>query len=245
MKIKIFLRCAFSLTALATTSIQAQEATQASGPSAPSVVFRFPESFDTTGLGILFQTVGGFDRQVSSIAGKPNTHEYSTMYLGNTASSLKGYAYRKGYGVEIFTVDLSTGVPSRTITIAPKALGNVRLAGHASLPKGSPAGLNLSAEYTACWYCEFFGIFDCLLGSDRVGSAPIPVDGAFAFDVPDFARDPALTKFMRKGHFHFRVVDTRMNTVFWCGPDFIPVAESYPADLQLNCDVREASDWNK
>jgi hypothetical protein len=246
---RILLSCTLSLAAWCAVAVSAEQSTNSPGLAAPAVVFHFPSSFDTTGLKITYGMAGAFGGVVGVIRGAPKIHDYpfETAYLGKPATSLKGYAYRTGYGVEFFRVDLPASRSSRTIALELKPLGTVRIAGHVQLPEGrSPDGLRLAVSYSPSWQCEFFGELDCMVGEERMEATPLPVDGSFAFDVPDFWRDAGLTRFESKGGFSLRVVDASGHTAFtWetedsadnvlrtAGLYSLPVAASYPADLRL------------
>jgi hypothetical protein len=131
-RMRILLGCTLGLAAWSSVGLSARQSTNSPGLAAPAVVFHFPSSFDTTGLRIMYGMAGAFGDVVGIISGAPKIHDYAleTAYLGKPATSLKGYAYRTGYGVEFFTVDLPAGRSSRTIALELKPLGTVRIAGH-------------------------------------------------------------------------------------------------------------------
>ena len=162
------------------------------------------------------------------------------MYLGKAATSLKAYAYRRGFGVELVEIELRPGRASRTLSIEPRPLATVRLAGRVTLPEGrNSAGLTMRLWYEPGWHCEFERLADCLTAiGPPLESSSIAADGSFVFDVPDFGHDPALTRFRGKGEFSLGLVGPDGRAEFRLERDSsplqsIPIAASYPADLRL------------
>jgi hypothetical protein len=72
-------------------------------------------------------------------------------------------------------------------------------------PDGDPVpnDVIIRVTYEMNWICEYFRLSDCLVDSMRVGTAMLGPDNQFSLEIPDFAADPAIQQFSRKGGLSF------------------------------------------
>ena len=180
------------------------------GRTLPTVVLRFERNIDPSALTIYYYLTGPFGglAQSADVPAQTWDHAITTSINKQPARRLRAYAYAPGYGYQLVDLDLTAGPPTRVIPIVFSRLGTVRLAGR--VVRASDAGpetrgqtrpedLAVSAAFWSLWHCRFLDLSECMSGPRHIASAPIAPDGSFALDIPDFARDPALARFPKKG----------------------------------------------
>lgn len=231
------MRAAVLTLAMVMSAVAGSLARQRPATEAPSVTFHVPESVRSK-LEIRYLLVGlGEGPGIIETKFGPGDYAVGTTRINaKSARSLKAWAYLPGDGHWLVDLDLTTGPATRTVALEFTPLRQVTLSGRIVWPENAvPRSARVSAEYLPDSYCEFFGLTECMLPSVAVASASATDDGKFTLDVPDFARDPALTRFTRKGRFRLVARDQGDNTRFWLDtgdPIGLWVAESYP-ELRL------------
>lgn len=212
-----------TLSVLFALALPAAPARQPDRPRARTFTVRLPQDIDTDGLSIRYLLTGSFGAYGGFVRTQPGVRIYriDTFYEGRPAETLKVSVYVPGYGVETLSVPGLADTAERAAEVRLKPLPTLPLAGRALLPGGTdPGGLRLVIDYVPSWECEFFGLSDCLTAGLRVASAELDGGGGFSAGVPDFARDPVMSRFQRRGEFTLRLMDVQGGkTLFWLRPE--------------------------
>ena len=167
------------------------------------VRIHFSRDIDTSHLSINYFLTGSFGGYGSFVRTEPGKWDYEidTTYEGRPAKTLKAMVFCSGYQFNLVNVrELNDNASARDLTLELKPLRSIDLSGKVILPKHQlAAGLVVEARYLARWGHDFFGIADGLVRSFVIGSTALSSDGSFSIAVPDFAHDPTIESFKRKG----------------------------------------------
>lgn len=213
--------------------------------SEQAIRLRLPDRADLTGLSIQYFLEGPFGGFGSFVRTDPGVREYAleTWRGGQPATTLKAIIYCPGYRIALLRESALAGRRIGTLPIGLEPLGTIPLSGRlTSVP--APQRLTIEAVYFAYWGHRFFGITDGRVASFTVATSKVAADGAFALNVPDFARDPVVTSFpegplrgslrligreAESGNIPFVLEEIRQ-----AGQEItFPVAPEYPRDLLL------------
>ena len=201
-----------------------------------SVSIRLPPDIKMDGLQINYFITGAFGGVGSFIRIEPNIRNYEipTTYDGKPVVKLQMIVFSPHYLVKTFDFPNLEG-QNKNIELKLEPSETTPFSGKVLLPDHLNADeLEVKVGYLARWKCEYFGLSDCLLAPMPIASARLERDGRFKVNLPDFARDPTIASYKKKGNFSFRLERKKNNQLFWLKlnddskiPDEVPAASIY------------------
>ena len=179
---------------------------------------------------------GGFGQRVNA-----REYELAVMVGSQRARALKAIVHCRGKAFEL--VDIPTGPDERVnIPLRLRALATIPLRGTVLFPADrTPGPVALRLTYMLDWAHTLFGISDGMVPMVDLGTKRLNADGTFAFEVPDFANDPAVARFQHRGGLWLQVIDPETLNLLYSlssdagtgfgngsGRSLLPLAWSYP-----------------
>jgi hypothetical protein len=137
---------------------------------------------------------------------------FDTSPSGLPAQSLRSFIYCPGYALSSIEERSLETLTTRSTTITPVPLGIVRVTGHVNFPEGEkpPSDLPVDVTHFAEWIVEHYGTWDGTVPQFvHVGAARLGPDHTFTLDLPNFARDPWVSRFHARGTFEFALLGDR------------------------------------
>jgi hypothetical protein len=177
-----------------------------------SFLLRLPTKVNITGLQFSYFMTGDFGEVFNSVIAKPTVHDYEidTSYKNKPARTLKIIIYCQGYGIELLDIPSLTDLSAKSASVELKPLPSIRLTGKIVAPeRNARKNFKIEVLYVVNWIREFFGSAIGFRDTFKLASVGASRDGSFSVVVPDFARDPAIASFKRKGAIEFIARDTK------------------------------------
>lgn len=132
----------------------------------------------------------------------------------------KAFIYCPGFELTVLRDQPIPNASSRLPAIRPAILPTVKLTGH--VPGVPAAGGRVEVLHYADWIPEDYGTWDGAVPQFRIASVPLGSDGTFDADLPDWGKDPFVSRFRYPGGFQFTVTIGR--TVYQLEPPVEPAA---------------------
>jgi len=193
---------AVSTNANCTHIIESLKKSQPSAnPDQQTFLLNFPKSVDITGVQIEYFLTGPFGGVGNHVISKPNLHQYwiDTTSNGKPADALKAIVYCPGYSLGLIDAPALKDPAARIASVDLKPFPSIPLTGKVVAPAGqSLLGFKLELTYEAVWGMNFFGYIDGMAPSFTVAQTGLAPDGSFSITIPDFARDPVISKFEQR-----------------------------------------------
>lgn len=210
---KYFLILVVAFILFAAFEIDAQKTKSSSDKS---ISLHLPQGINTEGLQINYFISGSFGGVGDFVRIEDDVRKYEIplTYESKPVEKLNLIVFSPHYHLQVFNFPSLAKKP-KNIELKFEPLDTISFAGSVLLPSQFDAkDLQIKVSYIPSWQCEYFHLKDCLVGFLPITSVNLKKDGKFNVNLPDFARDPAISSFKDKGEFSFGVEEKSGRLLF-------------------------------